>query len=86
MYTSFEGTRSFKTDGRGTYRHPVQEAPEAERRLVQFAAPYYDEFILLHFDATNEDPFPFAWTNFALTAQNYGAALVRLSREYDRRF
>lgn len=85
-YTSFEGERSFKTTGSGTYRHPFQEAPEAERRLIQFAAPYYDEFIILHFEATNEDPYPFSWVNFTLTSQNYGSALVRISREYDRRF
>ncbi|WP_129675324.1 hypothetical protein [Candidatus Chloroploca sp. Khr17] len=86
VYTSFEGTRSFKTDGRGTYRHPFQEAPEAERRLLQLAAPYYDEFIILHFEASNESPFPFSWVNLTLTSQNYGSALLRISREYDRRF
>jgi hypothetical protein len=86
IYTSFEGTRSFATDGSSTYRHPVQEAPEAERRLVQYAAPHYDEFIVLHFEATNEAPYPFSWVNFTLTSQNYGSALVRISREYDRRF
>jgi len=85
-YTSFEGTRSFTTDGSGTYRHPSQEASEAERRLVQFAAPHYDEFIILHFEATNEQLYPFSWVNLTLISQNYGSALVRVSREYDRRF
>lgn len=85
-YTSFEGTRSFTTDGSGTYRHPYQEALEAERRLSSLAAPHYDEFIILHFEATNDDPYPFTWTNFTLTSQNYASALVRISREYDRRF
>lgn len=83
--TGYEGTRSFKTDGKG-HRHPYQEAPEAERRLLADAAPHFDEFIILHYNATNEPPFPFAWVNHTLTVQNYGAALVRISREYDRRF
>lgn len=83
--TGYEGTRAFKTDGKAN-RHPYQEAPEAERRLLADAAPHFDEFIVLHYEATNEPPFPFAWVNYTLTAQNYGAALVRISREYDRRF
>ena len=85
-YTSFEGSRSFTTDGSGTYRHPYQEAPEAERRLTSLAAPHYDEFIVLQFEATNEEPYPFSWTGFTVTSQNYGSALLRISREYDRRF
>lgn len=81
----YEGERVFKTDGRGN-RHPVQEAAEAERRLIADAAPYFDEFILLQYSATNEPPFPFSWVNYTLTSQNYGASLVRISREYDSRF
>ena len=83
--TSYEGTRAFKTDGRGN-RHPYQEAEEARRRLVVDAAPHFDEFITLPYDATNEPPFPFAWVNYLLTDQNYGSALLRMCREYDRRF
>lgn len=81
----YEGERSFRTDGKSN-RHPLQEASEAERRLLADAAPTYDEFIVLHYAATNEAPFPFSWVNFNLTAQNYGSSLVRISREYDRRF
>lgn len=51
-----------------------------------FAAPFYDEFLVLPFAATNADPFPFSWVNASLSAQNYGSALLRISREYDRRF
>jgi hypothetical protein len=43
------------------------------------------EFVL-HYAATNEDPFPFAWVNHSATAQDYGSALLRICREYDRRF
>jgi hypothetical protein len=81
----YEGERAFKTDGKGN-RHPYQEAPEAEKRLVADAAPHFDEFITLHYSATNDPPFPFSWFNFTQTSQNYGSSLVRLSREYDRRF
>jgi hypothetical protein len=83
--TSYEGARSFKTDGKAN-RHPYQEAPEAERRLLADAAPHYDEFIILRYNATNEPPFPFAWINHNLIEQNYGSAVIRICREYDRRF
>lgn len=83
--TGYEGTRSFRTDGKAN-RHPYQEAAEAERRLQADAAPYFEEFVILHYDATNEPPFPFAWVNHSLTAQNYGSALLRICRESDRRF
>lgn len=86
QYTvGYEGDRAFRTDGKAN-RHPIQEAAEAERRLQAEAAPDFNEFIVLHYAATNEDPYPFSWVNFTLTSQNYGSALVRLSREYDRRF
>lgn len=83
--TSYEGTRAFATDGRAN-RHPIQEAAEAERRLVAQAAPAYDEFVILRYRATNEEPFAFEWVDATRTEQDYGAALVRISREYDRRF
>jgi hypothetical protein len=83
--TSYEGTRAFRTDGKAN-RHPFQEAPQAERRLLAEAATHFDEFIVLHYAATNEPPFPFAWVDQSLTTQNYGSTLLRISREYDRRF
>jgi hypothetical protein len=83
--TSYEGTRAFATDGRAN-RHPTQEAAEAERRLVAHAAPAYDEFVILRYRATNEESFAFSWVDETRTEQHYGAALVRISREYDRRF
>lgn len=86
QYTvGYEGDRAFRTDGKAN-RHPIQEAAEAERRLIAEAAAHFDEFILLPYSAANEPPFPFSWVNFTLTAQNYGASLVRISREYDQRF
>ncbi len=84
-YTSYEGSREWPTDGK-KHKHPSQEAAEAETRLVSRAAPAFDEFQILRFRATNVDPFPFAWLDYDRTAKEYGALLVRVSREYDRRF
>ena len=83
--TSYEGTRSFKTDGKAN-RHPFQEAPEAEKRLLAQAKSSYDEFIILHYSATNESPYTFSWVDYIHTSRDYGSALVRICREYDRRF
>lgn len=84
-YTSFEGTREFRTDGK-EYKHPIQEAAEAENRLRTHAAPAFDEFLILRFRATNEEPYPFAWQDFEALRLEYSALLTRVSREYDKRF
>ena len=84
-YTSYEGDRAWPTDGR-KHKHPLQEASEAERRLLHHAAPDFDEFQILRFRATNVPPYPFEWVDYGDTASQYGALLVRVSREYDRRF
>ena len=83
--TSYEKERVYKTDGR-QHKHPFQEAPKAEQRLLSEAASDFDEFIILHYRATNEPPFAFEWVNLTLTMQNYGSALVRICREYEHRF
>ena len=82
----YEGDRATPTTGKGSFPHPTQEAGEAERRLLTEAAPSFDEFIILRYKATNEAPFPFEWVDFHGTRQDYGAALARISREYDERF
>ena len=64
----------------------TEEAKEAEARLVAQAKGFYDEFLIFRFRATNVEPFPFESVNFEQTWLNYGAALVRISREYDQRF
>lgn len=83
--TSYEGDRSYKTDGR-KYAHPVQEATEAEKRLVEQAKPKFDEFLVLRYLATNEPPYRFAWKDEQGTALDYGAVMARLSAAYERRF
>jgi hypothetical protein len=84
-YTSYEGEREWPTDGK-KHKHPVQEAAEAERRLTSRAGDKFDEFQILRFRATNVSPFPFEWVDLEQTSREYGALLIRVSREYDRRF
>jgi hypothetical protein len=84
-YTSYEGEREWPTDGK-KHKHPAQEAAEAERRLMNRAASAFNEFQILRFRATNTAPFPFEWADYEQTAKEYSALLVRVSREYDRRF
>jgi len=85
-YVSFEGERSYPTTGRSGAPHPSQEAGEAERRLRALAAPAFDEFLVLRYRATNEAVFPFEWVNYGESRLDYGAAVARISREYERRF
>ncbi len=85
QYTSYEGERAFPTDGR-KYKNPIQEAADAISRLRQRAAPSFDEFLILGFDASNTQPHPFSWVDEDRTLLEYSALLTRFSREYDRRF
>jgi hypothetical protein len=55
-YTSYEGRRRFPTDGK-KYKHPIQEAVDAEDRLRKEALPAFDEFLILNFMATNIQPY-----------------------------
>lgn len=84
VMTSFEGGRSYRTDG-AKYKHPVQEAEQARMRLAEVAA-HYDEFLILRFRARNEEPYAFEWVNERETRQEYTAALQRISIEYQHRF
>ncbi len=85
-YTSYEGKAEWPTDGKGGHKHPIQEAAEAESRILARAAPAFDEFQVFRFRAENVAPFSFEWVNYGQTAKEYSALLLRLSREYDRRF
>lgn len=84
-YTGYEGRRRYSTDGKKN-KHPVQEAPSAERDLIERVQSTFDEFIVLRFRSRNAKPFDFEWVDEAETANRYGAALVRISREYEARF
>jgi hypothetical protein len=85
-YTSYEGERAWPTDGTARYRHPVQEATEAESRLLIQAKPSFDEFLILRFRASNQAPYSFECLDLKATSLDYGAILTRISREYNRRF
>lgn len=85
-YTGFEGSRNFPTDGTSKFRHPSQEAAAAIKRLEAEARPYFDEFLILRFTATNVEPFPFNWVNEQETLLQYSALLTRVSKLYDQRF
>ena len=80
--TTYEGTRSFRTDGK-KYKHPVDEADDAEERLRRLAAPEFDEFLVLSFEGINESPFPFVWTDELATLMDYGATLARIGQQYE---
>lgn len=82
QYTSVEGTRQFPTDGTAKYRHPSQEASEAITRLKTLAAPHFDEFLILEFEASNSGAFPFKWVDPVKANRDYGAILVRISNAY----
>ena len=83
--TTYEGKRSFTTDGRG-HKHPIDEAADAEARLRSGAAGAFDEFLILCFEATNEPPYSFAWVDEQATELDYGAALARIAQLYETRF
>lgn len=84
-YTSYEKDRAFPTDGK-EYLHPIQEAAAAEQRLREQAQPFFDEFLILKYSATNRPPYPFAWLNEQQLSLEYNALLTRVSRQYDIRF
>ncbi len=83
--TGYDGRNVTPTDGRSN-RHPYQEAPEAEARLLKGPAPKFDHFLVLRYRATNVEPYPFEWVDLAATELDYGAMLTRISRAYSRRF
>lgn len=81
-YISYEGSKIWATTGKGKYKHPFQEADEAERRLRTEAAPNFDEFLILHFIATNSEPYDFKWVDEEKTLLDYGAVLARVSSSF----
>jgi hypothetical protein len=83
---SYEKDRPTPTTGKSGFKHPFQEAPDAERRLLADVAAEFDEFLVLRFKATNEGSFPFEWANYAETRLDYAAVLSRISATYQLRF
>ena len=88
VYRSYEGERHYDKPG-STGPAPETEAYEAIRRLVDGsngAKGAYNEFLVLGFNATNLEPYPFAWVNRQRAADEYAAALQRISALYEQRF
>jgi len=73
-YTGYEGDRSYRAEV-----SPSREAPKAIQRLVERAAPSFEEFLVRRFRVTNVAPFPFAWVHLPGTRQAYSAALLRIN-------
>jgi len=86
QYESYEGKRVEATTGSGGYKHPIQEAEEAIRRLNERARASFDEFLILKYSATNIDPFEFSWVDEKSTYLEYSAMLTRIASLYERRF
>lgn len=84
-YTSYEGGREYRTDGR-SQRHPVQEAAQMEGRLSARLDAKFDELLFLPYRARNEPPFVFEWVNHLETRSVYAAALARIAASYEVRF
>lgn len=84
-YVSYEGDRPFRTDGKQS-PHPRQSAEDVKRRLHVDAEPFFDEFLVFEYSATNEPPFPFSWESRKRVEAEYASALVRILRLYEVRF
>ena len=84
-YTSYEGRRSYPTDG-GKYPHPKQEADQVEQDIANRVKGKFDELILLRFRATNKRPYAYSWVDQPQTETGYSAALLRISIAYESRF
>lgn len=82
----YEGERAYRTDGIKN-KHPYQEAPQAEQHIIQrvVSQKIYDEVLILRYRATNDGTYPFAWDNETNTKDEYRAALIRISKEIERR-
>jgi hypothetical protein len=79
-YVGHEGDRSFR------HRLGEREPIATMERLRAHLIDRYDELLVLPFRATNQPPYPFAWTDARAAALDYGAALTRLGDLYERRF
>lgn len=85
VYCSYEGDREYPTTGEGRHLHPIQEAEKATARLEEVRGKF-DELLVLRFEATNMEPYPFLWVDPQGVQRDYSAVLVRLSAEFEQRF
>jgi hypothetical protein len=92
-YRSIEGAsgpqsewRITRTTGKGKTKHPAQEADKTIAELKSRVAARFDEFLIVEFIATNEEPYEFAWVDEQSIRRHYAAAITRIAREYKQRF
>ena len=55
-------------------------------KVLMAQAAAFEEFVILDFRASNRTPYPFDWVNKQRAADEYAAALQRISRLYEKRF
>jgi len=58
---------------RQEHKHPIQEAAEAERRLISERRKNLTSFSSFDFRRLTSRPFPFEWTALEQTSKEYGA-------------
>jgi hypothetical protein len=80
-YTSYEGEREYPANP-----IPAREAAQAIDRIQQRVTDTFDELLILGFRATNVSPYPFEWVDESELRQQYSAALLRISNEFEARF
>jgi hypothetical protein len=92
-YRSIEGAklpqdqwRITRTTGKGSRKHPAQEADRTIDELRHRIASKFDEFLILEFIAPNEEPFDFAWVDEPNASRLYASAITRVARSYKQRF
>jgi hypothetical protein len=92
-YRSIEGARKSqgewritRTTGKGSTKHPAQEADKTIAGLRTRIAGRFDEFLVFEFIATNEEPYEFSWVDEANVRRLYASAITRIAREYKQRF
>lgn len=92
-YRSIEGAklspdkwRITRTTGKGSTKHPAQEADKTITELRTRIAGKFDEFLIFEFIATNEEPHDFAWVDEQNVNRLYAAAITRVARDYKQRF
>jgi hypothetical protein len=86
VYLSYEGPdRSYLSTGKGKHLHPIQEAGKVAAKLGEIRDKL-DELLVLRFEATNMEPYPFSWVDPQETTRDYSSVLVRLSSQFDQRF
>ena len=84
-YTSYEGSREYRTDG-GKQPHPIQQAESTEAWLRERLDSKLDVLLVLQYRARNEPPHDFEWVDHIDVRLRYAAELARIAGWYETRF